>query len=52
VIALILGHAGGGDELLLALVPTLVFMSVYRLVRGPNQDEGDRSPSSDGTARA
>lgn len=30
-----IGHAGGGDEMLLALVPLLVFMIVYRLVRGP-----------------
>lgn len=35
MVALWLGHAGGGDELLLALVPMLVFMLVYRLVRGP-----------------
>jgi hypothetical protein len=35
VITLWLAHAGGGDELLLALIPMLVFMLVYRLVRGP-----------------
>ena len=42
VIAL-LAHAGGGDELLLALVPVLVFMSVYRLVRGPEEPAEDRA---------
>jgi hypothetical protein len=29
------GHAGGGDEMLLVLLPLLVFMIVYRLARGP-----------------
>jgi hypothetical protein len=33
-----IAHAGGGDELLLALVPVLVFMAVFRLVRGPGQE--------------
>lgn len=35
MLAVWLGHAGGGDELLLALIPMLVFMAVYRIVRGP-----------------
>jgi hypothetical protein len=35
MVALWLAHAGGGDELLLALIPMLVFMLVYRMVRGP-----------------
>lgn len=33
-----IAHAGGGDELLMVLVPTLVFMAVYRLVRGPGPE--------------
>jgi hypothetical protein len=35
MVALWLGHAGGGDEMMLALIPMLVFMLVYRMVRGP-----------------
>ena len=30
-----LGHAGGGDEMLLVLLPLLAFMITYRLARGP-----------------
>jgi hypothetical protein len=50
MIALWLAHAGGGDELLLTLIPVLVFMLVYRLVRGPlpapaAKDPERRSPA-------
>jgi hypothetical protein len=31
----LLAHAGGADEMLLVLVPFIVFLAVYRLVRGP-----------------
>jgi hypothetical protein len=44
-----LAHAGGGDELLLVLIPMLVFMAVYRLVRGPVDapaDPGRRGEAS------
>jgi hypothetical protein len=30
-----LAHAGGADEMLLVVVPFVVFLAVYRLVRGP-----------------
>jgi hypothetical protein len=43
-----LGHAGGGDELLLVLVPILVFMAVFRLVRGRVDTPAD--PGSRGEA--
>jgi hypothetical protein len=36
-----LGHAGGGDEMLLVLVPLLVFMIVYRLARGPLPEDAE-----------
>jgi hypothetical protein len=39
-----LAHAGGADEILLVLVPFLVFMIVYRLVRGPIPTEQTRPP--------
>jgi hypothetical protein len=38
-VVLPLSHAGGGDELLLVLLPMLTFMVAYRLTRGPLPEE-------------
>jgi hypothetical protein len=37
-----LAHAGGADEMLLVVVPFVVFLAAYRLVRGPLPEEPPR----------
>jgi hypothetical protein len=44
-----LAHAGGFDELLLFLVPVVMFIVVFRLARGRSEDgKGDGAGESDG----
>jgi hypothetical protein len=34
-----LAHAGGIDEMLLVLAPTIIFLLLYRLIRGREEAE-------------
>jgi hypothetical protein len=44
----VLAHMGGADEMLYVLLPGLIFVVVYRLVKGPPKPPDAEDPGSSG----